>query len=211
MSGILPEHRGARAAMVAEQLRMRDIDDEKVIAAMETIERHRFVPVAVLESAYDDMPLPIGHGQTISQPYIVAFMTQALQLAGNETVLEVGAGCGYQSAVLSLLSKHVYALEIIAALVETARENLRTAGRANVTVMKGDGYFGLPQHAPYDAILVAAAARDVPRVLEEELAENGRMIIPVGQAIQELCLVTKHKGIIKKEMLLDVRFVPLVH
>jgi protein-L-isoaspartate(D-aspartate) O-methyltransferase len=211
MPGILPDHKDARHAMVEEQLLTRDIVDKKVIAAMDSIERHRFVPLVSVERAYDDIPLPIGHGQTISQPYIVAFMTQALQLTGNETVLEVGAGCGYQSAVLSLLVKHVYALEIIDALVATARVNVSAAGCTNVTVVKGDGYRGLAEHAPYDAILVAAAARDVPQALEDELAENGRMIIPVGQEIQELCLVTKHKGKIRKEILLDVRFVPLVH
>jgi len=197
--------------MVLKQLLPRDIVDQRVIGAMEAVERHRFVTPAFVSQAYDDTPLPIGFGQTISQPYIVAFMTQALHLSGTETVLEVGAGCGYQSAVLSLLVKHVYALEIIAPLVLTARANLKAAERTNVTVMHGDGYQGSPEYAPYDAILVAAAAEAVPPALVDQLAEGGRMIIPVGRDIQELWLVRKDKGGISRDMLLDVRFVPLVH
>ncbi|MFC1808505.1 protein-L-isoaspartate(D-aspartate) O-methyltransferase [Candidatus Omnitrophota bacterium] len=204
------EFESLRAKMVEQQLIPRGIQDQGVLAAMRKVERHVFVTENQRGLAYEDIPLSIGHNQTISQPYIVAFMTEVLNLIGNERVLEVGAGCGYQSAILGELVAEVYSLEIIKPLVDMAHRNIARTGYMNVEIIHGDAYAGWAEKAPYDAILVAAAAPTVPEILIEQLADNGRMILPVGEGIQQLCLITKKSGEVKKTMVLPVRFVPLV-
>ncbi len=201
----------ARRQMVEEQLRQRNIRDERVLQAMVTVPRHLFVPPAWRSQAYNDGPLPIGEEQTISQPYIVALMTESLRLKGTETVLEIGTGSGYQAAVLSVLAKKVYSVEIIPQLAETARERLTSLGYNNVTVIVGDGNLGWQAGSPYDAIIVTAAAPEIPPVLIEQLAEDGRMVLPVevGEE-QHLLRLQKREGRIIREDLGPVRFVPLV-
>jgi protein-L-isoaspartate(D-aspartate) O-methyltransferase len=200
-----------RLQMVEKQLHQRRIDDERVLKAMETIPRHLFVPPSLRFNAYDDRPLPIGEEQTISQPYIVALMSESLRLTGEETVLEIGTGSGYQAAVLSVLAKRVYSIEIIPQLAETARQRLTTLGYTNVTVIVGDGNKGWATGGPYDAIMVTAAAPQVPEALVAQLAEGGRLVVPlvIGEE-QHLLRLSKHKGHLKREDLGLVRFVPLV-
>jgi len=169
-----------RRRMVSEQLSARNIRDRRVLAAMGAVPRHRFVPEEHRHLAYSDGPLPIGGGQTISQPYIVALMTQLLLLDGKETVLEIGTGSGYQAAVLAYLAQQVHTIERQSGLAERARAALTNLGIMNVAVHLGDGSLGLPEHAPYQAILVTAAAPEVPRLLLEQLAEGGRLVLPVG-------------------------------
>jgi protein-L-isoaspartate(D-aspartate) O-methyltransferase len=201
----------ARQHMVEGQLRQRDIRDERVLQAMATIPRHLFVPPAWRSQAYDDGPLPIGEEQTISQPYIVALMTESLRLKGTETVLEIGTGSGYQAAVLSVLAKKIYSIEIIPELAETSRERLTALGYKNVEVIVGDGNLGWPQGSPYDAIIVTAAAPQIPPALIEQLAEGGRMVLPVEvEEEQHLLRLQKREGKIIREDLGPVRFVPLV-
>jgi protein-L-isoaspartate(D-aspartate) O-methyltransferase len=185
-----------RRAMVENQLRRRGIRDERVLEAMGEVPRHEFVPPELLREAYEDHPLPIGGGQTISQPYIVAQMVEALALSGSERVLEVGTGSGYQAAVLARLAARVYTIECDAALARTARERLNRLGFGDtVEVIEGDGSAGYAPEAPYDGILVAAAAPDVPIELVEQLVEGGRLVIPVGErSSQELRLVRKLDG-----------------
>jgi len=205
------EFAAERHAMVEEQLRRRGISDAAVLRAMERVPRHCFVPVECQRRAYDDEPLPIGHGQTISQPYIVAAMTAALHLTGRERVLEIGTGCGYQAAVLSVLAKDVFTIECVPELAREADERLAKLGYKNVRVEAGDGTRGLPEHAPFDAILVAAAAPSIPQPLLEQLADGGRMIIPVGGAEQqELQLITRHVDTFSARALDFCRFVPLL-
>ena len=201
----------ARRQMVEGQLRQRDIRDERVLQAMATVPRHLFVPPTWRSQAYDDGPLPIGEEQTISQPYIVAVMTESLRLKGAETVLEIGTGSGYQAAVLSVLAKKVYSIEIIPELAETARERLTGLGYKNVEVIVGDGNLGWPQGSPYDAIIVTAAAPQIPPVLITQLAEGGRFVLPleIGSE-QHLLRLQKVGGKITQEDLGLVRFVPLV-
>jgi protein-L-isoaspartate(D-aspartate) O-methyltransferase len=200
-----------RAGMVEKQLRRRGINDAAVLGAMLTVPRHEFVPAELLERAYEDAPLPIGGGQTISQPYIVAAMTAALHLQRSDRVLEIGAGCGYQAAVLALLAKEVITIERRAELASAASEKLARLGYSNVHVHCGDGTLGLPELAPFDAILVAAAAPEAPKPLLAQLTEGGRMIIPVGDADnQELQLIEKRDGLFAAKMLEGCRFVPLV-
>ncbi len=200
-----------RAEMVATQLRGRDITDPRVLEAMTSIPRHLFVPPGLRERAYEDYPLPIAEGQTISQPYIVALMTQCLELKSRETVLEIGTGSGYQAAVLSRLSSRVFSIEIQANLATQAADLLRRLGYANVEVRAGDGFFGWPEHAPFDAIIVTAAAGRLPEPLFEQLAEGGRLVIPIGEqdSPQILTRIRKVKGKKVVEELLDVRFVPM--
>jgi protein-L-isoaspartate(D-aspartate) O-methyltransferase len=179
---------------------------------MGAIPRHEFVPKGERSNAYQDRPLPIGHGQTISQPYIVALMTELLELNPDDVVLEVGTGSGYQAAVLSPLCREVYTIEIVPALAEQAKANLERLGFANVTVRLGDGYYGWPQHAPFDAIIVTAAASHVPPPLIQQLKPGGRMVIPVGGPffVQQLIMVEKAAdGSVSTRHLLPVRFVPL--
>ncbi len=200
-----------RAAMVATQIEERGVTDARVLAAMRKVSRQDFVPPDMKDRAYVDSPLPIGHGQTISQPYIVAFMTAALNLKGNEKVLEIGTGSGYQAAVFAELAKEVYSIEIVKPLGELAAKALADAGYQNVRVRIGDGYRGWPQAAPFDAIMVTCAPDEIPQPLIDQLAEGGRMIIPVGGqgAPQELVLLTKKAGRIERVKVLPVRFVPM--
>jgi protein-L-isoaspartate(D-aspartate) O-methyltransferase len=200
-----------RVAMVERQLRRRGITDAAVLAAMMAVPRHEFVPQEYCSQAYEDLPLPIGGGQTISQPYIVAAMTVALRLQPNDRVLEIGTGCGYQAAVLARLTKEVFTIERRPELASGASTRLARLGYANAHVHCGDGTLGLPEFAPFDAILVAAAAPAVPKPLLAQLAEGGRMILPVGDADhQELQLIEKHGDNFPARMLEGCRFVPLV-
>ena len=200
-----------RVAMVELQLRGRGIRDPRVLAAMERVPRHEFVPPELQREAYEDRPLPIGHGQTVSQPYIVAAMLEALELQPSDRVLEVGTGSGYQTALLAELAGKVYSIERHAPLAEQAREALARLGYTGVEVMVGDGTEGWPGAAPFDAILVSAAAPKLPPPLLQQLAEGGRMIVPVGfPAGQDLELVRKHQGQPLITRLDACRFVPLI-
>ena len=201
----------ARLRMVAEQLRARDITDPRVLAAMGRVPRHAFVDAGHRSRAYEDSPLPIGHGQTISQPYIVALMTQLLELKGHERVLEVGTGSGYQAAVLGEVAAEVFTIEIVEPLARVAAERLMALGYARVAVRAGDGYAGWPEHAPFDGILVTAAADHLPQALLDQLAEGGRLVMPVGSApdLQRLILAEKRGGKVHSRPVADVRFVPL--
>ena len=199
------------AEMIEKQLRRRGIADAAVLAAMGSVPRHGFVPEELRARAYEDVPLPIGDGQTISQPYIVAAMTAALHLHPRERVLEIGTGCGYQAAVLSELAKEVFSVERRPELALSASERLARLGYTNVHVHCGDGTLGLPEFAPFDAILVAAAAPAVPEPLLAQLGEGGRMILPVGDTEhQELQLIEKCGNALRKSALEGCRFVPLV-
>jgi protein-L-isoaspartate(D-aspartate) O-methyltransferase len=199
----------ARESMVATQIAARGVRDEKTLAAMRAVPRHEFVPPSAANEAYDDHPLPIGHGQTISQPYIVGFMTEALSLRGGERVLEVGTGSGYQAAVLSRIAAEVYSIEIVAALAAESADRLSRLGYANVHVRAGDGYLGWPEEAPFDAIIVTAAAPYVPEPLKRQLRDGGRLILPLGEEAQELVLVTRRGDAWAERRVLPVRFVPM--
>lgn len=206
-----PNFDSARSEMVARQIRDRGIRSPRVLQAICAVPRHQFVPAESLSEAYADAPLPIGEGQTISQPYIVAAMTEALRLEGSERVLEIGAGSGYQAAVLSLLAREVIAVESQPVLASRARLLLARLGYMNVCIEEGDGTLGWPSRAPYDAILVAAAAPHVPQALRDQLAEGGRMVIPVGEMdYQELICIEKAHGGLVRRSLGGCRFVPLV-
>jgi protein-L-isoaspartate(D-aspartate) O-methyltransferase len=200
-----------RSAMLEKQLRRRGIVDFAVLGAMDAVPRHEFVPPELRARAYEDLPLSIGAGQTISQPYIVAAMTAALRLDPQDRVLEIGTGCGYQAAVLSLLAKEVFTIECRTELARSAASRLAALGYSNVHVHCGDGTLGLPECAPFDAILIAAAAPAVPKPLLAQLAEGGRMILPVGRADQqELQLIEKDGTKMHTNTLEGCRFVPLV-
>ena len=197
--------------MVARQIRSRGIISARVLDAMAAVARHEFVPAEVQASAYADEALPIGGGQTISQPFIVAAMSDALQLSGSERVLEIGGGCGYQAAVLSLLARDVVVVELRPSLAGAARERLARLAYANVRIEEGDGSLGWPAAAPYDAILVSAAAPAIPPPLIEQLAEGGRLVIPVGDSeLQSMLRITKRAAGAAQESLLTCRFVPLL-
>jgi protein-L-isoaspartate(D-aspartate) O-methyltransferase len=209
--GDTAELEAAREEMVARQIRDRDVRGERVLQAMRTVPRHLFVPPEHVHRAYSDEPLPIGEGQTISQPFMVAAMAEALALEGHERVLEVGAGSGYQAAVLSYLASEVVAIETRSALATAAAERITRLGYRNVTVEIGDGSAGWPSCAPYAAILVTAAAPSVPQPLLDQLAQGGRLVIPVGEGEnQELLRIVKHEGHVIHESLYACRFVPLV-
>lgn len=198
--------------MVETQIKARGVSDERTLEAMRTVPRHKFVPKLYAPFAYNDQPLPIGEGQTISQPYIVAFMTEQLKLKPGCRVLEVGTGSGYQAAVLSLLCREVYTIEIIPSLGEGARKVLEELEYKNVSVKIGDGYLGWEEHAPFDGILVTAAAPHIPQPLIDQLKIDGRMIIPIGEVfdVQDLVLVEKKEdGSVTTQKILPVRFVPL--
>jgi protein-L-isoaspartate(D-aspartate) O-methyltransferase len=199
----------ARNAMVDQQLRARGIAAPGVLEAMRTVPRHRFVPPAVRYLAYVDHPLPIGSGQTISQPYIVAYMTEAADVSPGETVLEIGTGSGYQAAVLGEIAREVYTIEIIPELAERARKTLAELGYANVHAKTGDGYLGWPEHAPFDAIVVTAAPEQVPQALVDQLALGGRMVIPVGAAVQKMIIIEKTPNGVIERRTIPVRFVPM--
>ena len=199
-----------RARMVREQLVARGIRDARVLAAMSRVPRHELVPDDERESAYQDGPLPIGEGQTISQPYIVAAMSEAARLSGDERVLEVGTGSGYQAAVLSALAREVYTIELEPSLAERSRAALARLGCTNVHTRTGDGYGGWPEAAPFDAIVVTAAPDHVPNALIEQLRPGGRLVIPVGgRGIQELAVYTKTAHGVERRVLMPVLFVPL--
>ena len=202
-------HAKARDSMVVSQIIARGVRDARTLQALREVPRHRFVPPALVTQAYDDHPLPIGHGQTISQPYIVAFMTEALGLKGGETVLEVGAGSGYQSAVLARIAARVFGIEIVDPLAREAKERMAVLGYRNVEIRAGDGYLGWPEHAPFDAILVAAAAPRVPEPLKRQLKDGGRLILPVGDHVQELRIVTRRGETFEERNVLAVQFVPM--
>ena len=199
-----------RTAMVDEQLAARDIQHGPTLAAMRKVPRHRFVPEDVRRRAYDDSPLPIGHGQTISQPFIVAYMTEVAAIARDSRVLEIGTGSGYQAAVAAELSDQVFSIEIVPALASRAASALKSAGYDRVKLRGGDGYHGWAEHAPFDVIIVTAAADTIPPPLVAQLKEGGRMVIPVGPQFgaQNLVLVTKEAGKVRTRMLMPVRFVP---
>jgi protein-L-isoaspartate(D-aspartate) O-methyltransferase len=183
-----------REVMVERQIKARGIKDPRLLEAMRRIPRHLFVPPAQRGRAYEDMPLPVGEGQTISQPYIVAWMTDLLQLSGDEVVLEIGTGTGYQAALLGLLAKKVYSMERIDSLAESAGRRLSDLGFKNIEVVVGDGSRGLPEHAPYQGIMVTAGSPQVPKVLTEQLADGGRLVIPVGTASMQMLTVVERQG-----------------
>jgi protein-L-isoaspartate(D-aspartate) O-methyltransferase len=205
-----PQNReGDRMQMVDEQLLARDITDPRVVDAMRRVPRDRFVPADQRPWAYEDRPLPIGYRQTISQPYIVAYMTQALRLTSNDKVLEIGTGSGYQAAVLAELVAAVYSIEIVQELATRAEETLTELGYTNVHVRAGDGYAGWPEEAPFDAIIVTAAPDHIPQPLVDQLGLGGRLIIPVGQNRQALTILTRTADGIERESDLPVMFVPM--
>ena len=205
------DYTAERRVMIRTQLQRRGITDRRVLQAMRAVPRHVFVPPEWRHEAYSDRPLPIADDQTISQPYMVAIMTQSLVLQGHEHVLEVGTGSGYQAAVLSRLAAQVYTIEYFPALAERARVILQHLGYANVQVRTGDGGLGLPAYAPYHGILVAAAAPHVPQPLLTQLAEGGRLVIPVGSVTsQELLIITRHGDDYAQERSVPCRFVPLL-
>jgi protein-L-isoaspartate(D-aspartate) O-methyltransferase len=199
----------ARQRMVDQQIAARDIRDRRVLEAMRTVPRHEFVPDDMRASAYADSPLPIGYDQTISQPYIVAFMTEALQLSPTDRVLEIGTGSGYQAAILGVLVKEVYTIEIVEPLAERARKTLTALGHTNVNVRAGNGYLGWPEQAPFDRIMVTAAPDEVPQALIDQLKVGGLMAIPVGVGVQELRILRKTKTGLETLRTLPVRFVPM--
>jgi protein-L-isoaspartate(D-aspartate) O-methyltransferase len=200
----------SRQEMIVNQLLGRDIRDSRVLAAMGKINRENFVPDHLRHRAYEDNALPIGKGQTISQPYIVAYMAQNMDLREDDIVLEIGSGCGYNAAVLSVLVKHVYTIEIIEWLSVLSKENLEKEGINNVTTLHGDGYKGWAEHAPYDKIMITAAAPYIPEPLKKQLAVGGKLLIPVGMDYQKLILLDKlQEDVFEQHDLINVRFVPL--
>ena len=199
-----------RARMVEEQLKRRDIRDQRVLSAMLSVPRHVFIPESARGGAYGDFPVPIGHGQTISQPYIVAFMSEALKVAPEHRVLEIGTGSGYQAAVLSVLAKEVFTIEIVEPLATRARATLVDLGYRNVEVRTGNGYLGWPEHAPYDRVIVTAAPPEVPAALVQQLKVGGLMAIPVGVGDQELRIMRRLATGMETIATLPVRFVPMV-
>ena len=198
-----------RRQMVEAQIRARGIKDTRVLAAMEQVRRHRFVRESDIDYAYADSPVGIGLGQTISQPYIVAFMTEALSVQPTDKVLEIGTGSGYQAAVLGELSREVYTIEILPELAERSSRLLKELGYANVHVRAGDGYAGWPEHAPFDSIIVTAAPDHVPQPLVDQLKMGGRLVVPVGRGDQDLLILTRTADGLREDGRLPVRFVPL--
>ena len=205
-----PDWAAARAAMVRDQLRGRDVRNPRVLDAMSRVPRHLFVPDAGRADAYGDYPLPIGYGQTISQPYIVGFMSQSLEVEPHHRVLEIGTGSGYQTAILAELAREVCTIEIVAPLAEQARKTLEELGYKNVRIKTGNGYLGWSEHAPYDRVMVTAAPDEVPRALVEQLRIGGLMAIPVGTIDQELRILRRTDSGLELLRTLPVRFVPMV-
>lgn len=197
--------------MVEQQLKPRGIKDERVLAAMGNVPREKFIPADARADAYEDGPLPIGHDQTISQPYIVAFMTEQLGPKPSDRVLEIGSGSGYQAAILAELVTNVYTIDIVEPLAKTAEATLQRLGYKNVHIKVGDGYKGWPEEAPFDAIIVTCAPEKVPQPLVDQLQDGGRMVIPVGERFaQQLYLLEKKNGQLKESATLPVRFVPML-
>lgn len=200
-----------RELMVKKQIEARGVRDPRVLQAMLQVERHKFVPELSIPQAYEDHPLPIGYGQTISQPYIVALMTELCELDGSEKVLEIGTGSGYQAAILSLLAKEVYTIEIVEPLGKQAAVRLKSLGYKNVTVKIGDGYKGWPEHAPFDVIMLTAAPPTVPDALLNQLKEDGGILVaPVGDYHQELVKIVRNGNNYSQKVITYVRFVPMV-
>jgi len=206
-----PGFAAKRKAMVSRQIEARGVRDPLVLKAMSDVPRHLFVPAGLADQAYEDHPLPIGEGQTISQPYIVALMTECLALKGGEKVLEVGTGSGYQAAVLGRIAGSVFTIEINGTLARRAGATLERLGFGNVHIRSGDGFFGWPEEAPFDSVIVTAAAPEIPPALFAQLAEGGRLVIPLGDpaTYQRLTVATKRNGKPVIEQVLDVRFVPM--
>ncbi len=200
---------GERDHMVKAQLLSRGISDQAIIRVMREVPRHEFMPAEDAAEAYDDHPLPIGYGQTISQPYIVAYMTEALRLSDHERVLEIGTGSGYQAAVLARVGVRVFTIEIVEELAERARQRFDRLGIAHITSRAGDGYQGWPEEAPFDAIILTAAPEHIPQLLLDQLAPEGRMILPLGKTLQRLILLTNTPAGIQRKELLPVAFVPM--
>jgi protein-L-isoaspartate(D-aspartate) O-methyltransferase len=199
-----------RKRMIDDQIRARGVTNQAVLDAMRKVPRHLFVPPNLRDAAYDDGPLPIGQGQTISQPYIVAYMTEALGIRPGEHVLEIGTGSGYQAAVLAEIAREVYTIEIVPELADRAKETLAGLGYKNVYVRTGNGYAGWPEKAPFPRIIVTAAPDEVPPALVEQLAAGGVMVLPVGTSFQEMTIVTKTTQGIARKATIPVRFVPMV-
>lgn len=201
-----------REQMVTEQIEPRGVHDPAVLSAMRSVPRHRFVPESIAHLAYSDQPLPIGEGQTISQPYIVALMTELAEVQPEDRVLEIGTGSGYQAAVLAEITPHVYSIEILPGLAEQAGRTLKRLGYRDVRTRMGDGYLGWPEEAPFDAILVTAAPDHIPKPLVDQLAESGVLVIPVGPPgqVQKLLRLRKRQGQLYEENVLPVSFVPLI-
>lgn len=206
-----PVYERLREEMVVRQIIARDVRDPEVLRAMRAVPRHEFVPEGIRDHAYEDRALPVGHGQTISQPYVVAAMTEALRAERGMKVLEVGTGTGYQAAVLAEMGLRVFSIEIVPELARSARERLHRLGYTTVTVIEGDGYQGWPPEAPYDRIVVTAAPPDVPRALKDQLVAGGRMVLPVGDLDQDLVVLQKTEDGFIPSVLFPVRFVPMVH
>jgi protein-L-isoaspartate(D-aspartate) O-methyltransferase len=200
----------ARRRMVETQLRAEGISNDAVLQAMGKVPRHLFVPPELRERAYDNSPLPIGLGQTISQPFIVAYMTEVLQVTRDHTVLEIGTGSGYQAAVLAELAREVLTIEIVPQLADRARSTLAAAGYSNVSVRTGNGYLGWPERAPFHRIIVTAAPDAIPQALVDQLAVGGILVVPVGTVFQEIVIVTKTKEGVAEKRTIPVRFVPMV-
>ncbi|HMI55097.1 MAG TPA: protein-L-isoaspartate(D-aspartate) O-methyltransferase [Gemmatimonadaceae bacterium] len=198
-----------RNTMVDQQIRAREITAPAVLNAMRKVPRHRFVPAQVRHLAYDDHPLPIGSEQTISQPYIVGYMTEAADISPGDKVLEIGTGSGYQAAILGEVAREVYTIEIIPELAATASKTLADLGYTNVHAKAGNGYLGWPEHAPFDAILVTAAPDQVPQALVDQLALGGRMVVPVGDIVQDMMIIEKTRNGVVKRRTIPVRFVPM--
>jgi protein-L-isoaspartate(D-aspartate) O-methyltransferase len=203
------DYKTMRERMIETQIKARGVKDPRVLAAMLKVERHLFVPKDLHPTAYSDQPLPIGEGQTISQPYIVALMTELLDLKGDEKVLEVGTGSGYQAAILAELAKEVYTIEIIEKLATSAEKLLLDLGYKNIKVKAGDGYLGWPEAAPFDAIIVTCAPDHIPKPLKDQLKEGGRMVIPVGEFTQELKKIVKRGANFETTNVTPVIFVPM--
>ena len=199
-----------RQQMVSEQIRARDVRSAAVLQAMARVPRHLFVPAEMRPHAYEDRPLPIGQGQTISQPYIVGYMTEMLQLEPAHKVLEIGTGSGYQAAVLADIARQVYSIEIVPELAEGARGALSATGYRNVEVRTGNGYLGWPDRAPFDRIIVTAAPPEIPKALVDQLAVGGVMVVPVGIGYQEIVIITKTGQGVTEKRTIEVRFVPMV-
>ncbi|MEA1948259.1 MAG: protein-L-isoaspartate(D-aspartate) O-methyltransferase [Thermodesulfobacteriota bacterium] len=206
-----PRYQKARGKMVSLQIRLRGVSDKKVLNAMSQVPRHRFVPEELVSRAYADHPLPIGQGQTISQPYIVALMTEKLKLIGNERILEIGTGSGYQAAILAKVAKEVYTIEIKEKLYKKAGNLLRSLGFSKIKTRHGDGYFGWPEAAPFDCIMITASIDHIPPPLLKQLKDGGRLILPLGNpfSYQYLSLVTKHDNEYTVKQITGVLFVPM--
>ena len=203
------EFKQAREQMVEGQIRSRGIKDDDVIRAMLKVPRHKFVPQGLEKHAYKDSPLSIGLGQTISQPYIVAYMTDAADLSNDDKVLEIGTGSGYQAAILGEIAKEVYTIEIVPELAERSANVLSQLGYKNVFAKHGNGYLGWPEHAPFDAIIVTAAPDEIPQALVDQLAVGGKMVVPVGTTNQEMVIISKSRKGVTKKKTIPVRFVPM--